>query len=179
MRKLHLVLLAALVMALPSMALEPRTFYNTDKTKSFKATLTDYDATKKTVTVVYASGVKKVIPMRILSKECQDYVLENQDLLVISKSVRLKFKEVKVKGVGNATATGYAIEVYNSGKRPVEDVKLKYTLYYNQGDLIKGGTVAKTTSGTLSTGKLFDSDTMTVETQKVDIIRKMQPSSSG
>jgi hypothetical protein len=99
--------------------------------------------------------------------------------LIIAKSVRLKFKEVKVKGGGDGVATGYAIEVNNSGKRAIDDLTLKYTLYYRQGDLEKGGTVAKTKTGTLTTGKIYDADTLTVETYKVDIVRKSKPASGG
>ncbi|MEJ6573291.1 MAG: hypothetical protein QNL01_12455 [Akkermansiaceae bacterium] len=182
MKSKHLLLLtslATLTFALPLQAIEQRTFKSADKTKSFEATLTDYDAKKKTVTVVFASGVKKRFPMNVLSTKDQDYVKANQDLLVISKSVRLKFNEVKVKGGGDGVATGYAIEVYNSGKRAIEDVTLKYTLYYSQGDLAKGGTVSKTKTGTVTTGKMYDADTITVETAKVDIVRKMKPASGG
>ena len=174
-----LSLLATLAFALPSQAIEQRTFYSADKSKSFEATLTGYNASKKTVMVVYASGKKSSFPLSVLSKECQDYVFANQDLLIIAKSVRLKFKEVKVKGGGDGVATGYAIEVNNSGKRAIDDLTLKYTLYYRQGDLKKGGSVAKTKTGTLTTGKIYDADTLTVETYKVDIVRKSKPASGG
>lgn len=181
MKRKHLLLLtslATLAFAVPSQAIEQRTFHSADKSKSFKATLTDYDAKKKSVTVAYASGKKKSFPLSVLSKECQDYVLANKDLLAIARSVRLKFAEVKVKA-GDTVNTGYSIEVYNSSKRAVETVTLKYTLYYDQGDLNKGGTVTKTKSGTLSTGKLYDGDTMTVDTAKVGIVRKSKPASGG
>jgi hypothetical protein len=182
MKSKHLLLLtslATLTFALPLQAIEQRTFKSADKTKSFEATLTDYDAKKKTVSVVFASGKIKSFLVSVLSKEDQDYILANQDLLVIAKSVRLKFEEVKVKGGGDGVATGYSIEVYNRGKRAVEDVTLKYTLYYSQGDLSKGGTIDKTKTGTLTTGKMFDADTMTVETARVDIVRKIKPASGG
>ncbi|MBT8044651.1 MAG: hypothetical protein KJO79_06850 [Verrucomicrobiae bacterium] len=179
LRRITLASLVMLAFALPSQALEKRTFYSVDKSKSFEATLADYDAKKKTVTVVFTNGRKKSFPVSVLSKECQDYVLSKLDLLVISRAVRLQFEEIKVKGGGDAIATGYAIEVYNSSKRAVEDVTLKYTLYYNQGDLNKGGTVAKTKTGTLNTGKLFDRDTVTLNTAKVDIVRKIKPASGG
>lgn len=174
-----LSLLAVLAFALPSQAIEQRTFFSVDKSKSFEATLTGYDASKKAVMVVFASGKKKSFPLDVLSKECQDYVMSNKDLLIIAKSVRLKFKEVKVKGGGEGVATGYAIEVYNSGKRTIEDLTLKYTLYYRQGDLEQGGTVAKTKTGSVSTGKIYDADTLTVETSTVDIVRKSKPASGG
>ncbi|MCP5534750.1 MAG: hypothetical protein H7A51_00775 [Akkermansiaceae bacterium] len=176
---LLLTALATIAFALPSQAIESRTFYSADKSKSFEATLSAYDAKNKTVTVTYASGNTVSFPLSLLSEECQKYVLSKKDLLAIARYVRLKFEEIKVKGGGDAVDTGYAIEVYNSSKRPVETVTLKYTLYYNQGDLNKGGTIEKTRSGTLATGKLYDGDTITVETSKVSIIRKSKPASGG
>lgn len=182
MKRKNLLLLsslATLAFALPSQAIEQRTFKSADKTKSFDATLVDYDAKKQTVTVVFASGKKKSFPVNVLSQEDKDYILANQDLLVIAKSVRLDFKEVKVKSGGDGVDTSYSIEVRNNGKRAIEDVTLKYTLYYSQGDLNKGGTVDKTSTGTLSTGKIYDADTITLETTAVSIVRKSKPASGG
>ena len=174
-----LTVLAALVMALPAAALEPRTFYSADKTKSFDATLAGFDAKKKVVTVAFSSGKKKSFPLKVLSEKCQQYVLSHADLMVIAKSVRLSFEEVKEKRGDDATATGYAIEVNNSSDNQIEDVTLKYTLHYRQGDLKKGGTEARTKSGKLSTGKLYSHDALTLKTGKVDIVRKKVPPSGG
>ena len=121
-------------------AIEPRKFYSADKAKSFKATLLDYNPKKKVVSVVSASGKKQSFPLNILSEDCQDYVLTHAKLLIISKSVRLSFEEVKEKGSGDGTSTGYAIEVNNSSNRPIDELTLKYTLHYRQGDLKKGCT---------------------------------------
>lgn len=179
MKTKSLLLLISLALALPSLAIAPRTFKNADKSKSFEATLTAYDAKNDRVTVVFPSGSKKSFPVSILCQEDQDYIQANKDMLIISNSVRLKFDEVKDEQVGDGVPTGYIIEVFNSGKRAIENITLKYTLYYSQGDLNKGGTVDKTATGVVTTGKMFDSDTLTVETAKVDIVRKIKPPVGG
>lgn len=174
-----LAVLAALILTLPAEALERRTFYSADKSQSFAATLEGFDQKKKVVTVVFPSGDKKSFSLDILSKECQEYVLANAELLLIAKSVKLGFEEVREKSGDDAFATGYAIEVSNTGTKPIDEVTLKYTLHYRQGDLNKGGTVAKTKSGTLRTEKLFSKDRLHVQTSKVDIVRKFRPPQGG
>ncbi len=171
--------LAILALALPSQALELRTFYDQGKTKSFDATLTAYDAKKKSVTVKNAKGKAMSFSLSVLSDECQAYVLSKQDLLEVAKNVRLKFKEEKTKDGKDTSRVGFAIEVYNRGKVSIEDVTLNYTIYYDEGDLKKGGMVRKTKEGTLSTGKIYDGDTLTVNTETVYLVRKVQPPVGG
>lgn len=176
--------IAILALALPSQALEQRTFQgakknDSGKIDSFAATLTAYDAKKKSVTVINQKGKSLSFPLNVISEDCQAYVLSKEALLNISKNVTLRFTESKDPKSGDAVPTGYAIEVYNRGKDSIEDVTLKYTLYYKQGDLEAGGTVAKTQEGEASTGKMYDSDTLTVETSKVYIVRKSKPASGG
>ncbi len=179
MKTKHLLLLASLSLALPLQALEQTTFHNTDKSKSFEATLVAYNAKTKTVSVKLASGAQKSFKMSVLAQESQDYVTVNEDRLAIAKSVRLKFTEVKDKGAGEGVSTSYAIEVRNAGAEAIKDITLNYTLYYSQGSVETGGTLAKTSTGTLSTGKIYDADTLTVSTQSVDIVRKSKPASGG
>jgi hypothetical protein len=115
----------------------------------------------------------------VLSEECQKYVLSKQDLLAIARYVRLDFEEVKAKRSGDAVPTHFDIEVYNRGKSSIEDVQLKYTLYYKQGNLSKGGTDTQTSSGSLSTGKIYDGDSITVSTEKINIIRTIKKAEGG
>lgn len=179
MRKIIITLVAAAFTLASAHALEQRVFRSVDKSKSFDATLTAYDAQKKKVTVVYASGKKASFSLGVLSEECQKYVLSKKDLLAISRFVRLDFKEVKAERNGDAIATHYDVEVYNRGKRIIEDVELKYTLYYTQGNLTKGGNDQKTSSGSLSTGKLYDGYAITVSTPAIDIIRTIKKAEGG
>lgn len=171
--------LAVVALALPSQALEKRTFYDSGKTKSFEATLTGYDATKKAVTVVNAKGKTVKFPLKVISEDCQKYVLSKQDLLTISKNVRVKLKEVKEKDGAESSRVSFAMEVYNRGKSSIKDVTLNYTIYYDQGDLQKGGMVRKTKEGTVNTGKMYDGDTLTVNTEQVYLVRKIQPPVGG
>ena len=171
--------LAVVAFALPSQALEQRTFHDAEKTKTFQAELTAFDAKSKSVTVINDQGKTIKFPLKVISEDCQKYVLSKQDLLNIAKNVRLKFTETKDAKNGDTTPTGYAIEVYNRGKNSIEDVTLNYTLYYSQGDLAKGGTVNKIQEGTISTGKMYDGDTLTVDTAKIYLVRKSKPAQGG
>lgn len=179
MRKFTICLLASALMAMSAHALEQRTFHNADKTKSFDATLTAYDGQSKKVTVVNARGKKISFPLGMLSQECRKYVLSKESLLAIARYIRLDFKEVKGDRVGDAIPTHFDVEVYNRGKNVIEDVELKYTLYYKQGDLAKGGSAAKTASGSLSTGKIYDRDSITLSTEKIDIVRSIKKPEGG
>lgn len=174
------LLLGVALLALGSAnALEQRTFYNEDRSKSFDAVLKAYDAKKKLVTVLHTSGKKASFPMSKLSEKCQEYVLSKKDALAIARYVRLDFEEIKAKRQGDAIPTHYNIEVYNRGKRPIQNVELRYTLYYKQGDLAKGGTAEKTSVGTLNTGKLFQNDTLMLSTQKINIVRTIKKPEGG
>ena len=173
MKHLLQITLAIVVLALPSQALEQRTFKGSKKTQSFEATLRAYDAQKKTVTVVQSSGKTMTFSLSVLSDECQKYVISKQDLLNTSRNVRLKFKEVKDKRVGTSFKMGFAIEVYNRGKNSIEDITINYTIYYDQGDIKKGGFIHQTKEGTLSTGKIYNGDTLTVNTDKLYMVRKV------
>jgi len=179
MKHLLYTTLAVVALSLPLQALEQRTFYNADKTKSFEATLTAYNAKNKTITVTNSSGKTMKFTMAVISDDCQEYVLSKQDLLSISKNVRLKFKESKDKQAGDSTSVGFSIEAYNRGKNSIEDVTLNYTIYYDQGDIKKGGFTHKTKEGTVNTGKMYNGDTLTVETEKVYLVRKVLAPAGG
>ncbi len=179
MKKCVIYLFAAALSVVFAHAIEQRTFYSADKSKSFDATLTAFDAKKKKVTVISSSGKTKSFSLDVLSEECQKYVLSKKDALAIARYIRLDFDEVKGEKSGDAIPTHYNIEVYNRGKDSIEDVQLKYTLYYSQGNLNKGGTDKKTTTGSLSTGKIYDADAITLQTQSISIVRKSKPASGG
>lgn len=179
MKKLFTYILSTALLAASAQALEQRTFYSADKSKSFEATLTAYDVTKKKVTVVNASGKKVSFSISKLSEKDQKYVLSKKDALAIARYVRLDFKEVKGGRSGDAVPTHYDVEVYNCGKRTIADIQLKYTLYYRQGNLSKGGSDEKTSTGSLSTGKIFDGDTITLSSEKIDIVRTIKKPEGG
>lgn len=160
-------------------AIEQRTYYSADKSKSFTATLTAVDAKKGKVTVRYPSGSMKSFPINVLSEDCKKYILSKQDALSIARYIRLDFDEVKGVKSGDAIPTHYNIEVYNRGENSIQDVQIKYTLYYTQGNLNKGGSDRKTATGTLSSGKIYDSDSVTLPTQSISIVRKSKPASGG
>lgn len=173
MKKRIMTAVAIAAMVLPASALESRTFYDAGKAKSFEASLTGFDSKTQSVTVLNESGKTLKFPLAKLSEDCQDYVLSKKDVLEAAKNVRLKFEEVKEKKVNDTVPTGYQIEVYNRGKNSIEDISLNYTLYFDEGDLVNGGLIRKTQDGTLSTGKIYDGDTMSVDTAMVSLVRKV------
>jgi len=179
MKVTHIIAMALLAFALPSQALEQREFFNADKSKSFKATLSGYNAQTKTVAVSVGAGRTKHFKLDVLSPECQKYVLSKQASLAIAKSVRLGIEESKDEKSGDAVPTGYSITVSNNSKVTIDSVSLNYTLYYDQGNLEAGGTLAMTKTGVLETGKLYGKDNITVTTQKVGIVRKSKPAEGG
>lgn len=178
----HLLKPIALLVAaitLPAQGLEPRTFYDSGKTKSFQATLSDYDAKTKTVTVIAGRSKTMKFPLSVLAEDCQKYVLSKKDLLTVAKNVRLKFTEVKETPGAESSNVHFDIEVYNRGKNSIEDVTLRYTIYYDEGDLKRGGFTRRTSEGILSTGKMFDGDTLTVATSPVYLVRAITKPSGG
>ena len=172
------VLITALTL-ISAHALQQRTFHNTDKTKSFSATLTAYDASTQKVTILNASGKQISFVLSKLSPECQKYVLSKKDILAAARYIDLDFDEVKGKRSGKAIPTHFDIEVYNRGKSSIEEVKLRYTLYYKQGDLNKGGSAARTYTASLRTGMLYDGDTVTLATKKINIVREIKKPQGG
>ncbi|MGB0993275.1 MAG: hypothetical protein ACPG32_12520 [Akkermansiaceae bacterium] len=174
-----LVSVASLALLLPAQALDQRQFFSADKSKSFKGTLTAFDSKTKKVTVMIGSGKTRSFALSVLSKECQEYVKKNEELLTIAKNIRLDLKEVKGDRQGDAIPTSYDIEVINRGQDALSTVELRYTLYYKQGSVAKGGTVDKTSTGKLTTGKLYDSDSMTLSTEKINIVRTIKKASGG
>ena len=68
---LAVVLISALLM-LPSLALEERKFVSADGSKSFQATLVDYDEAKGLVKVEMKSGKIVRFSMDLLSKDDQE-----------------------------------------------------------------------------------------------------------
>lgn len=175
----HLTLLALLAFVLPLNALERRTFFSQDKKKSFVATLYAFNEKAQTVTVTTKNGGTKSFPLKLLSEECRAYVQSKKDLLYVAKSVKLSISEEKDPKVGKGIPTYFNISVANRGARVLEDVTLKYTLYYRRGSIDEATTELMTQDGELSTGKLYKSDTMLLSTAKIDIVRDSRRPSGG
>lgn len=174
-------MLALFSLAIPSMALEEREFRSADKSKSFHGLLTGYDADKKIVTVRLNSGREKRFNIDVLAKEDQQYVADNLDTLAVIKSINVSFKEIKEKSTRtkeglittSTVPTYYDITVYNRSTTPIEELELRYSYYYCVGTLTPGGPkhTPKVEKGLLVFDKLFEQDTATLQTAKIDIIR--------
>lgn len=180
-RKL-LTSIALCALILPASALEEREFKSADKTKSFKATLTDYDVKKKRVTVQLENGKSKRFPIDILSKEDQAYVKKYSDVLAVSRDIKITFTEVKGKTERSKeglvrtrkTPTSYNIMVYNRSDKVIENLEVRYSYYYCVGSSSADGPrhTPKVSKGTLVFPKLFGKYNETRETAKITLIRE-------
>ena len=175
-------LVALAAFALPCSGLEQRKFQNADKSKSFMATLIDYNGAKKTVTVTLANGKKSLFKLSLLSEEDQKYVQSQADVLAVSRSIDVTFTEVKGDTEKNRaglirtskTPTNYKIQVYNRSNKVIENLEVKYSYYYCVGSSSATGPrhTPKLAKGTITYPKLFGKYTETRETSKVDLIRE-------
>lgn len=180
-RKRWLALLALVSMALPSAAFEQRAFYSKDKTQTFSGCLTDYDATKKSVTVKLKNGQKKRFNLNFLSEDDQKYVLGHQDTLAVGKGLSVSFKKMRDKSTRtkeglirtSVIPTYYDVTIYNRTKTEIDDLELRYSYYYCIGTLAPKGPkhTPHIARGMLSCGKIYGQDTLTLQTAKIDIIR--------
>ncbi|MGB0992047.1 MAG: hypothetical protein ACPG32_06215 [Akkermansiaceae bacterium] len=173
---------AMAALTLPGLALEKRKFHNADKSKSFSATLTAYNPTKKTVTVQFKSGKSSTFSIEKLSADDQKYVKDNADVLAVSSNLIISFKEVKDKTqrtksdrVRTATTpTAFDIKVYNRSDTPIENLEIRYSYYYCVGSSSASGPrhTPKVSKGTLTFPKMFGKYTETRTTEKVALIRE-------
>ncbi|MFK7911451.1 MAG: hypothetical protein AB8F34_12755 [Akkermansiaceae bacterium] len=176
------ILLTSLVMILPLSALEEREFHNTDRSKSFRATLADYDEAKGLVTVQLATGKTKRFAMKLLSEEDQKYIKANSEMLVVARAFDVKFKEVKGETTRTKaglirtrkTPTSYQVQLYNRSKKIVEDVDVRYSYYYCVGSSSATGPrhTPKVKKGVLGFPKMFGQYSESRETAQVDLIRE-------
>ncbi|BDS05160.1 hypothetical protein NT6N_02000 [Oceaniferula spumae] len=176
-----LSLLALIALGLPCSALEQRRFQNADKTKSFQATLVDYNEAGKTVTVTLENGKTSKFSIDLLSPEDQKYVEAQSDVLAVSRSIEVTFTETKGETTrtksglvrSSTTPTHYKIMVYNRSDKVVENLKVNYSYYYCLGSSSATGPrhTPQVKTGTLVYPKLFGKYNETRETAKIDLIR--------
>ncbi|MCP5536290.1 MAG: hypothetical protein H7A51_08670 [Akkermansiaceae bacterium] len=177
-----LSLVAMLSFSLPAAALEEREFKSSDESKSFTATLTDYNAARKTATVTLKNGIVKSFDLSLLSEEDQKYVIDSADELAVSRSVSVSFKEVKGETTRTksglvrtrSTPTSYEIQVYNRSDKVIEDLEIRYSLYYCVGSSSATGPshTPQVLKGSLIYPKLFGKYNETRATSEVVLIRE-------
>ncbi len=178
-----LALSALISLALPSQALEQRTFHSaTDSSKSFEAELTGYDPIKQIVSVTLKSGKAQRFSLALLSEEDQKYVKDHAVILAVGRDVDISFKEVKgdvtrtKQGLvrSRSTPISYEIAVYNRSDQIIKDLEVRYSLYYCVGSSSATGPshTPKLLKGTLTYPKLFGKYNETRTTSEIVIIRE-------
>lgn len=181
-RKQWLSLMTLLALALPCAALEEREFKSADESKTFTATLTDYNSAKKTVTVMLKNGSKKSFSIEVLSAADQKYVKASAAELAVARAVNVTFKEVKGKTARTkaglvktqSTPTSYDIQVYNRSDEIIENLEVRYSFYYCVGSSSATGPrhTPKVQKGSLVFPKLFGKYNETRQTTQIAIIRE-------
>jgi hypothetical protein len=163
---------------------ETRLFRNSDKTKSFSAELTAYDAKAKRVSVRLDNGRIQSFSIDVLSEEDQAYVLENanrlavgNDLKVILKSYQGSPKKVEKDRISDRVyPSGYTITLSNRAKTAIENLTVKYTLYYAVQGYVKPDRKTEEKSATLVYKTIPPGGTVSQTTEPVDIVSgKLEP----
>ncbi len=163
---------------------EIRRFQSQDKTKSFFAELTGYDAKTKRVTVRMKSGRKSSFKIDLLSENDQKYVVANGKRLAVGNDIRLslrKFQDKSIKKLAPRTVdrvypSGYTISLSNRSKNTYTDLSVNYTLYYQVQGYLKPEREKKMSTGNLSCEKIVANQTVTLHTEKLDIVSgKLEP----
>jgi hypothetical protein len=170
------ILLTGLLSSVSSAVLKTHTFFNADKTKSFKGTLTAFNQEDQKVRVRTAKGRDITFKLNILSEECQAYVTENASKVAVASSMDISFekvKEEKVKGADGVSTT-FDVTFYNRSKTTLEDLVIDYTVYYTKDTLNRGKRTSTemTETGTFSVDELFDNYRVTETTKAIKIVNK-------
>ena len=156
-------------------ALEEREFKSADGTQSFKGTAVGFDAKSQKVSIRNEKGGVNHAKLSAFSEADIKYIKDNANVLAAASALDISFNEVN--GEGSAKTgydTGYDIRVQNRGKDPVQDIEVKYAIYYLQGSVTKGvKAVPKTHTGSLDGESIFGSLRYTVSTDKVRLVREV------
>lgn len=184
--KLPLVIGVLVTMALHAAAIEKRTFWNADKTKSFTAVAIGYDAKSDTVTVRKAAGQTLKFKLSLLSEEDRKYVQENADALAAAEGVRVSFdlfegERQTTKGENERTVTtpaGYEITVENRTQHEFTDVDVEYFIFHRKDAEDGPGSIVQST-GSFNFDTLFSNYRQTERTESVDLIRYSRQKAGG
>lgn len=163
---------------------ETRLFRNSDKTKSFSAELTAYDAKAKKVSVRLENGRIQSFSIDVLSAEDQAYVLENANRLAVGNDLAVVLKpfqgdptKVEKDRISDRIyPSGYTITLSNRSKSAIENLTVNYTLYYAVQGYVEPDRKKQQKSGTLTYKVIPAGVTYPQKTETVDIVSgKLEP----
>jgi len=133
-------LLTGLLSSVSSAGLEARTFFSTDKGKSFKGTLTSFNEEEGKVRVRTIKGKDLTFKLSVLSEECQAYITKNASKVAVASNLDISFEKVKEKKVKGADGVNTTFDVvfYNRSKTIIQGMVIDYTVYYSKDTLSNG-----------------------------------------
>jgi len=159
--------------------LEPREFFNADRTKSFKATLVDYDSKEQMVAARPVCGPMMKFKLDVLSTKDQAYVKEKAATTLLSRKIRVRFEEWT--GDTDTTKEGLvrsskSEKAYDISFSQIEDIDLpsaltmEYVLFIKRGQE-KGASKTEQITGSKNLNGMLDSSTYTVRTDVIETER--------
>jgi hypothetical protein len=170
------ILLTGLLSSVSSAVLKTHTFFNADKSKSFKGTLTAFNEEDQKVRVRTEKGRDLTFKLDILSEECKAYVTKNASKVAVASSMDITFekvKEEKTKGADGVNTT-FDVTFFNRSKTTLKDLVIDYTVYYTKDTLNRGKRTSTelTETGTFNVDELFDNYRVTETTKAINIVNK-------
>ena len=163
---------------------EMRRFQNPEKTKSFSAELTAYDAKTKLVSVRLKNGrIQKFLIDRICEED-QKFVGENAKRLAVGNDLQVKLlsyqeqsnKVKKGRTTDRVQPSGYSIILTNRSKEAFSNLTLNYSVYYEVQGYLEPERVRTVETGTLTCKVVAAKGSMNLKTEPVEIVSgKLDP----
>lgn len=180
------------LLSLPTIlaARDYHTFRDPDMTREFEARITGFDAESGRVSVVMRDGRRGAFGLDSISEEDQQVVLDTAVDLAVASRLDVRPRERTERGARGEqgdffvvpVTAGFDIEVTNRNEIPVEDVEIRYRVYFSRA--VRGTNertgrpevnhVQEHVEGRETLSSLAFGQRVTVATQDVDL-REMRP----
>jgi hypothetical protein len=155
MKYIFSIILATLLPCVAGAA-EMRTFTSSDGSKTLKAKMLDFSATKGTARILRSDGKSMTIPVKALSKTDQGYITDWYQSSMAGRRLAIRVSDEEVKTgeskANNGRVTAYdshfKLNVRNNGDSAFENIEIKYCIFYTidgvdgakNRDLVSSGT---------------------------------------
>ncbi len=136
--KYILPIILATVFATVAGAAEMRTFTSSQGSKTLKAKMLDYSATKGTARILRSDGKTMTIPVKALSETDQAYIKDWYQSSMAGRRLAIRVSDEEIKTgeskANNGRVTAYdsrfKLNVRNNGDSAFEDIEIKYCIFY-------------------------------------------------
>ena len=185
MKKSLLTFIGILSLGMLASGNQIREFWNTDRSKSFKASLVSFDEKTKTVVVRTAKGKLINFSADNLSEDDQEYVAKEGEVLAIAKDVQIRL--LKMEGKLDSSKSGgartskrdieYEVILTNNGGE-LDGLEIRYSIFYNKGQE-KGASVLDKHTGNIEVDALAAKRVRKYTTSALTLERMVKPPSTS